>query len=141
MQGVTKLMINDFGIRKLGYDFMGYKVDKKSSLSFHHLIIPKRDCRKYGLGDGYEYWNGAILVQDTSHEYLHVIEQYDKKRFEEITLQMIYQKMKGHLDKENLIAIRELLLEFEANYTGLCSAKGKQLIKDDYISGRLVNYQ
>ena len=140
MQEVTRLMINDFSIRKFGYDFMGYKVDRNSSLSFHHLIVPKRDCRKYGLGDGYKYWNGAILVQQTSHEYLHLIEQYDRKRFEDITMLMIYQKMKGHLDKRDLEEIRELLQEFETNYTGLYTSKGKQLIKSNYISDRVVKF-
>lgn len=140
MQEVSKLMIREFSIRKLGYDFMGYRVNRNSSLSFHHLIVPKRDCRKYGLGDGYDYWNGAILVQNTSHEYLHIIEQYDRKRFEDITMQMIYQKMKGHLDVENLEEIGRLLSEFEKNYTGLYTSKGKQLVKNIYITDRLLKF-
>ena len=140
MQEVSKLMIREFSIRKLGYDFMGYKVNRNSNLSFHHLIVPKRDCRKYGLGDGYDYWNGAILVQNTSHEYLHIIEQYDRKRFEDITMQMIYQKMKGHLDTENLEEIGRLLSEFEKNYTGLYTSKGKKLVKNIYITDRLLKF-
>ena len=43
----------------------------KNNLSFHHLIIPHRDCRTLGLGEGYLEWNGAILNQNTSHDYLH----------------------------------------------------------------------
>lgn len=136
MQEVTKLMIKDFNIRKLGYDFMGFNVDRNSSLSFHHLIVPKRDCRNYGLGDGYKYWNGAILVQNTSHEYLHIIEQYDRERFEQITMQIIHQKTKGHLDKDNLMQIKELLLGFEDNFTGIYTTKGKRLIKEEYLKGR-----
>ena len=133
-------MIKDFEIDKLGYDFMGYSVDRKSSLSFHHLIVPKRDCKKLGLGDGYVYWNGAILVQSTSHEYLHIIEQYDRSLFEEITLQMIYQKMKGHLDKENLLEIRQMLEEFERGHSDLYTTKGKKLVKDEYISARFDRF-
>ena len=80
MKTITKLMVNEFKIMKLGMDFMGYKVDRKESLSFHHLIIPHRECKGAGLGDGYFRWNGAILTQDSSfkgsdsHDYLHIIE-------------------------------------------------------------------
>ena len=140
MQEVSKLIIRDFNIRKLGYDFMGFNVDKNSSLSFHHLIIPKKDSKKEGIGNGYKYWNGAILVQDTSHNYLHLIEQYDRETFEEITLQMIHQKMKGHLDKKNLMQIRELLLRFEDNFTGLYTSNGKVLIKEEYLTGRFERF-
>ena len=77
MREITEKMIKDFKIMKLGFDFMGYKVDKKQSLSFHHLIIPHRESRNYGIGDGYLYWNGAILRQNTSHDYLHIIEAKD----------------------------------------------------------------
>ena len=45
-------MIKIYNIRKLGYDFMGYKINRMESLSFHHLIIPKRECPKKGYGDG-----------------------------------------------------------------------------------------
>ena len=81
MKEITKIMVNDFKIMKLGFDFMGYKVDKKQSLSFHHLVIPYRYCQKLGLGEGYFYRNGAILRQDTSHDYLHLIENIDPEIF------------------------------------------------------------
>ena len=32
---------------------MGYTFSKPNQLSFHHLIIPKRECPQAGLGDGY----------------------------------------------------------------------------------------
>lgn len=140
MQEVTKLMIKDFNIRKLGYDFMGYNVNRNSSLSFHHLIVPKRDCRKYGLGEGYQYFNGCVLVQETSHDYLHLIQKYDEVTFERITLQMIEEKAKGYLDKKNLMQIKELLLDFEDRHKGLYTSKGKQLIKSSYISDRVVKF-
>ena len=50
MKEIVKLMINDFKIKQLGYDFMGYRFNKSIDLSFHHLIIPHRDCKKYGIG-------------------------------------------------------------------------------------------
>ena len=138
MLEVTKLMINDFGIRKLGYDFMGYRVDRRSCLSFHHLIIPKKDCKTYGLGEGYQYFNGCVLVQETSHDYLHLIQKYDEVTFERITLQIIEEKAKGYLDKKNLMQIKDLLLDFEDRHRNLQSAKGKRLIKKEYVNSRIL---
>lgn len=68
MKEITKLMINEFKIKKLGYDFMGYKLQKDKSLTFHHLIIPRRN-------NGPETrWNGAI-IQRIPQDYLHIIEE------------------------------------------------------------------
>ena len=89
MREVTKQMIRRYLINKLGYDFMGYKFNDEKELSFHHLIVPKRLCQIKGYGDGYYQWNGAILVQNTAHNYLHIIERYDREMFEAITKQMI----------------------------------------------------
>ena len=70
MREVTKLMINEFKIKKLGYDFMGYSLQKGDIYTFHHLIVPNRN------GGAYARWNGAILFS-TPHEYLHTIEAKD----------------------------------------------------------------
>lgn len=85
MKEITKIMINDFKIMKLGYDFLGYKVTRKQDLSYHHLIIPRRTCKDAGIGEGYLYWNGAILRQNTSHDYLHIVEKIDPDIFYELT--------------------------------------------------------
>lgn len=140
MQEITKLMVTDFGIKKLGYDFMGYNVNRHSNLSFHHLIIPKKDCKAYGLGEGYTYWNGCVLVQDTSHDYLHLIQQYDEVTFERITLQIIEEKTKGYLDRKNLLRIKDMLLDFEDRHRGLHTSKGKKLIKREYTIGRFERF-
>ena len=132
MREITKLMINKFRIMKLGYDFMGYKVDKKSSLSFHHLIVPRRLCSQNGLGEGYLFWNGAILRQDTSHDYLHLIEAKDYDIFLAITSEMIDQNIKGYLDIDNLRRINDLLKMFEKEHCYDLGKKGKLLIKDSY---------
>lgn len=136
MREVTKIMIRDFKIMKLGIDFMGYKVDRKESLSFHHLIVPHRSCKEYGLGEGYLYWNGAILMQKTSHEYLHLIEQKDLDVFNYITSEMLDMNMLGRLDEKNLKNIDEVLKSFEREYSYVKGSKGKYLIKEDYIWGR-----
>ena len=137
MREVTKLMINDFKIMKLGYDFLGYKVNRKQDLSFHHLIIQRRHCKEAGLGEGYLYWNGAILRQNTSHDYAHVIEKIDPDIFYELTSEMIDENIKGRLDIDNLKRIHDLLLYFEREHDHDTSKKGKLLIKREFVTGRV----
>ena len=137
MREVTKLMVNDFKIMKLGYDFLGYKVNRKQDLSFHHLIIPHRESKAYGIGEGYLYWNGAILRQNTSHDYLHLIENIDPEIFYELTSEMIDENIKGRLDIDNLKRIHDLLLYFEREHDHDTSKKGKLLIKREFVTGRV----
>ena len=137
MREVTKLMVNDFKIMKLGYDFLGYKVNRKQDLSYHHLIIPRRHGKEAGLGDGYLYWNGAILRQNTSHDYLHLIENIDPDIFYELTSEMIDENIKGRLDIDNLKRIHDLLLYFEREHDHDTSKKGKLLIKREFVTGRV----
>lgn len=137
MREVTKLMVNDFKIMKLGYDFLGYKVNRKQDLSYHHLIIPRRHCKEAGLGEGYLYWNGAILRQNTSHDYLHTIEKIDPDIFYELTSEMIDENIKGRLDIDNLKRIHDLLLYFEREHDHDTSKKGKLLIKREFVTGRV----
>ena len=130
-------MINDFKIMKFGMDFMGYKVNRKQDLSFHHLIIQRRHCKEAGLGEGYLYWNGAILRQNTSHDYLHLIENIDPDIFYELTSEMIDENIKGRLDIDNLKRIHDLLLYFEREHDHDTSKKGKLLIKREFVTGRV----
>lgn len=137
MREVTKLMINDFKLKKLGYDFMGYTFDKKESLSFHHLIIPRRKCHEYNLGEGYFYWNGCVLRQNTSHDYLHTIEKINYDSFLNITSQIIDMKALGHLDIKNLKMIRDVLESFEKEHCSDKFKNGNYVIKEEYIRGRV----
>lgn len=137
MREITKIMVNDFKIMKLGMDFMGYHVNRKQDLSYHHLIIPRRHCKEAGLGEGYLYWNGAILRQDTSHAYVHVIEKIDPDIFYELTSEMIDENIKGRLDIDNLKRIHDLLLYFEREHDHDTSKKGKLLIKREFVTGRV----
>ena len=136
MREITEKMIKNFKIMELGFDFMAYNVDKKSSLSFHHLIIPHRESQKYKIGEGYLYWNGAILRQNTSHDYLHLIETIDYDMFMAITSEMIDENIKGYLDITNLRYINDVLCQFEREHCSDMSKKGKLLIKDDYLKRR-----
>lgn len=137
MREITKEMILAYKLKKLGYDFMGFSFKKTSELSFHHLIVAHRYCKERGLGEGYLWWNGAILKQSTSHEYLHIIESKDLDRFLAITSELIDENIKGYLDQENLLAIDDILNSFEKEYCGARTKKGYPLIKEEYTQ-RLV---
>lgn len=141
MREITNLMIREYNIKKLGYDFMGFNVNQTKRLSFHHLIVPRRDCKRLQIeNDGYVKWNGAILGQDTSHEYLHKIEIYDRETFEQITQLMVEQNKMGKLDMEILLEINNILNNFEKEHKNERTSKGKILIKPEYIYSRnLIN--
>ena len=132
MRLVTKQMIHDYALNKLKYDFMGYGFNNTKQLSFHHLIISHRECKKMGIGEGYFRENGAILRQDTSHEYLHTIENYDLDMFNHITSEMIDENIKGYLDEKNILAIYDILDNFEREYSGRHTKKGHPIIKEEY---------
>ena len=136
MKEITKLMIKKYELMKLGYDFMGYDIINKNNLSFHHLIIPHRNCKALGLGEGYLEWNGAILNQNTSHNYLHLIEAKDYDMFLAITSELIDENVKGHLDIDNLRRIHDILECFEREHSNDRSKKGKVLIKQEYMRRR-----
>ena len=137
MREITEKMINYYKINKLGYDFMGYEFNKKLA-SFHHLIVPHRECKAKGLGEGYLWWNGSILIQSTSHDYLHLIEAKDYDMFLAITSEMIDENIKGYLDKENLLKIRKILEQFEREHCSDRGKKGNLLIKDEYVRRRKI---
>ena len=135
MKEVTRLMIREYNIKKLGYDFMGYTFKRTNELSFHHMIVPHKDCKRLHIeSEGYVRWNGAILVQNTSHEYLHMIESMERARFEEITKYLIKINELGQLDQDLIKQIRYLLEEFEYEHQGEVNNKGKRLIKAEYLN-------
>ena len=132
MKEITKLMIDEYKIMEAGFDFMGYRVSEEKSLSYHHLIVPKRKHGKLTVE------NGAILVRNTAHDYLHMIEKVHRKTFENITREMIEENKKGHLDMINIEMINEILLEFEEKYDDYTLRNGLYAIKDVYRK-RLLN--
>lgn len=138
MRDITKLMIHDFNLKKLGIDFMGYEFNLTKQLSFHHLVIPRKDCQKKGYGSGYLYWNGAILRQSTSHDYLHIIQRIDPQIFKEITREMIEENQKGYLDKDNLERIKYILKYFEREHCSDRNKNGYHIIKEEYVRTRRI---
>lgn len=134
-RSVREEMIRLYQLKKLGFDFMGYTFSNKGQLSYHHLIVPK----KYGGKSTIE--NGAILRQNTSHDYLHKIEPIDREIFELITNRMIEMNRNGKLDVENLRIIRDLLLYFEREHDHDTLNSGKLLIKREYVRERILLWQ
>lgn len=138
MRTITIQMINDFKLKRLGYDFAGYTFDKTNQLSFHHLIVLRRECKARNIpSEGYLYWNGAILRQNTSHDYLHQVEQYDYDRFLAITSELIDENILGELSIESLKRIRDILISFEREYSGKRTNKGNLIIKESYVRERI----
>lgn len=138
MKEITKIMYKKYALDKLKRDFMGYLIKHPQDISFHHLIYAHRYCRQMGLGEGYFEKNGALLVQHTSHDYLHVVERYDYDMFSAITSEMIDENFKGYLDLENFKAIDDILTQFEREYCGARTKKGHSLIKPEYVEQRLI---
>lgn len=127
MKEITKLMVNEFKIKELGYDFMGYSLQKSDIYTFHHLIIPNRK------GGKYERWNGAILCDKTSHPYLHLIERIDYDKFCYITSEMIDMNLQGRLCVANIRHIHDVLTQFEKEHATDRTRKDKLLIKRQYL--------
>ena len=138
MRECTKNLIRKYALMKLKYDFMGYTFDHVDDLSFHHLLVPRRISPSLGLNRGYSEWNGVILVQKTSHEYLHVVERFDLDRFYAITSEMLDEKIKGSISLENIKAIDDVLYSFEKEYCGKTYAgSGNEIVKPIYTK-RLI---
>ena len=101
------------------------------------MIVPHRECKSLGLGEGYYFWNGAILNQSTSHEYLHIIEYYNPDMFYAITSEMIDENVLRRIEISNLKHIRDILLQFEREYCSETNKKGKYIIRPEYIERRI----
>lgn len=109
MKKIINLMINKYNINKIGLDFMGYRVTSPKDLSYHHLIIEKKDGGKETIE------NGAPLNK-ISHRYLNLIERTNYNIFKQINNEMIKENKQGFISIINLYKIDILLLKFEKEY-------------------------
>lgn len=131
LKQITQEMIETFRIDKLGFDMMGYTFKRKGDLSYHHLIIPRRN------GGPMTFENGAILRQNTSHDYLHLIEKIDPEVFCAITSELIDENILRRIERQNLENIRDMLLYFEREHDHDYTKKGNLLIKREYVEQRI----
>lgn len=136
MRDITHEMIRIFKIDELEFDFMGYTFKRVDDLNFHHLIVPHSKCSDMRL-KGTVLWNGSILKQSTSHEYLHIIEEYDRDMFNAITSEMIDENILRSLEINNLRYIRDILLQFEREHSGTTNKKGMPIIREEYVEDRI----
>lgn len=113
------------------YDFMGYTFRNVNQLSYHHI-------HKACDGGEKSYDNGAILRQDTSHQYIHIIEDRDFDMFVYINrILKEINEQQAHPTKAQLLAIRNVLLQFEREHSSDRNSKGKLLIKERFIKERI----
>lgn len=124
MLKITKIMIETFHITDM--DFMGYSVNIQNA-SYHHLIIPRR------LNGPKTIDNGAILNGNTSHPYLHIIEEKDYEIFLLIQKRMIHENLNRRLDLQTIRRIHSLLLYFEKEHCGDVNSYGEPIIKEKYV--------
>ena len=129
---VVSLMIDNFHIVKV--DFMGYSINKEE-ISYHHLIVPTYKGGKRTIE------NGAILNHNTSHPYLHLIEQTDYEIFFKITREMIKENRLGKLDIECLKNIYELLNEYEKRHSKETKLDGSRLIKVEFTKRPIHSFK
>lgn len=128
MKGLTRAMAKEYRTR--GNDWMGYTIQSINQLSYHH-IQKKED------GGPFTWNNGALLRRDTAHEYLHIIEYKDLEIYDYINGILKQINTQGYQPtREELIAIRNVLLSFEREHCSDRNSKGKILIKSKYIEGR-----
>ena len=127
MKDITKVLIEEYRLEESGVDFMGYELKRPS---YHHLIIPRR------MGGKESIENGAILDSKTSHPYLHIVEGRDYEKFLDITSEIVDEKVKGYIDKENIERIDDILKCFEREHSGDTTSKGRPIIKEIFVEGR-----
>lgn len=128
MGSITNKLFNDFELYKLGYDFMGYYFDDKKQISYHH-IQPRHYKGKT------TYKNGALLVRETSHNYIHTIEEYEFQLFIELSQELIAEHKDG-ITKDHLLAIRQMLEYFEHKFENQYTKRGVPIIKEEFTRRR-----
>ena len=125
MSKLREKLYKNYNIQDIGMDFMGYPFKDKKELSTHH-IIPRHD------GGETKKNNLCVLNRYTSHNYIHLIEDYDYKIFLQISKELLIQVKQGKIDTKQLKNIDELLLFFEYKFGNEETRNGELLIKPEY---------
>ena len=125
MSRLRERLYKDYNLESLGYDFMGYEFESKKDLSTHH-IIPRH------TGGKTKKENLCILNRFTSHNYIHLIEDYDYKTFLQISKLLLEEVNDRQINMEQIARINELLDFFEHKFRDEESRSGELLIKPEY---------
>lgn len=131
MSRLREKLYKEYKLEELGYDFLGYKFDSKRELSTHH-ILPKHS------GGETKKNNLCILNRFTSHNYIHLIEEYDYKVFLELSKYLLEEVKKGEIAKEQLLRIEDALQFFEYKFRDEEDRYGEKLIKPEYKEKRII---
>ena len=131
MSRLRERLYKDYKVEELGYDFMGYTFSSRKELSTHH-ILPKH------MGGTTKKSNLCVLSRDTSHNYIHLIEDYDIKVFTQISSCLMEEVKNGRIGIEELKRIEELLLFFEEKYKNEQTRNGELIIKPEYKTKRIT---
>lgn len=125
MSRLRERLYKDFKLEEYGFDFMGYEFKSKKDLSTHH-IIPRHS------GGQTKKDNLCVLNRNTSHNYIHIIEDYDYKTFLQISKLLFEQVKKGKISVDQIQHINELLCFFEDKFKNEEAKNGLILIKPEY---------
>lgn len=120
-----RLLMHIYGVERLGYDCMGYILEKGDIFTYHHIVAARH-------GGIETLDNGAILCGKTAHPYLHVIEKYDKRMFLSINEILLRMNQGRKIDMESLKAINEILSRFEYKFEGEENELGQPIVKPIY---------
>lgn len=109
-----------------GLDWMNYKLVRKD-ITFHHII-------KRSSGGRRDINNGALLMGNTAHPYLHIIEYKDIETYNALNkIFKFINQQKHEPTTEQREIIEYLLREFEYKHRWDKSSKGNLLIKQKYL--------
>ena len=125
MSKLREKLYKEYELEQLGYDFMGYPFNTKKDLSTHH-IIPRHN------GGQTKKSNLCILNRFTSHNYIHLIEDFDYKTFLDISRCLMEQVKLGKISIGELNTINDILCSFEYQYRDAEAKHGGILIKSEY---------
>ena len=131
MSKLREKLYKQYHLEELGYDFLGYTFESKKQLSTHH-IIPKH------TGGQTKSRNLCVLNRYTSHNYIHLIEDYDYKVFLQISRELMEQVKQGKIDIQEIKNIFELLQFFEFKFRDETDRNGDLIIKPEYKTKRII---
>ena len=124
---IVKTMIKIWDMNTM--DWMGYNNEEK--YSYHHIV------KKCDGGNKLPPITNGSVLHINSHSYLHTIEHYDYDKY--VFLNKILKQVNEQrymTTQEQLEQIRYVLLEFQNEYEGKVSSRGKPIIKKEYIIER-----
>lgn len=125
MKKITQEMIHIF--KMTDFDWMGYELTKEANYFTFHHIIKKEHGGKEKIN------NGAILIGNSAHNYLHIIESRELDMY--VYINKILKEINNQRylpTKEQLLKIYDCLEKFERDHSGDVNRNGDPLIKERY---------